>query len=400
MGKSKEPIRLRRRITPSGLTSLYLDIYLDGKRTYEYLKLYLIPEKNRADKEKNRTTLQLAEDIRAKRMVELRNGEFGFKSMYKEDTLFYPYYRAMCEARLGQESRGNWGNWYSALHHLKIYDGNENLTFRDITPEWVQGFKDYLENDAKAWGHDFRKRQDYHPLARNSKLSYFNKLRACLNHAFEERIIPYNPIRGVENFKPEEGTRMYLTIEELQKLVQTDMAYPELRRAFLFSCLTGLRRSDIAKLTWGEVHQQGAFVRLIFKQKKTGGQEYLDINEQAAELLGVRGKPQDLVFPYMISPDWQNSIIQQWVYKAGINKKISFHCGRHTFAVMMLDLGTDLYTLSKLLGHKSISTTQIYAKVLDKNKQAAVSSIPSIFGIGVTEENTTEGVIKNDKAKN
>lgn len=400
MGKSKEPIRLRRRITPSGRTSLYLDIYLDGKRTYEYLKLYLIPEKNRADKEKNRTTLQLAEDIRAKRMVELRNGEFGFKSMYKEDTLFYPYYRAMCKARLGEESRGNWGNWYSALHHLLIYDSNEQLTFRDITPEWVQGFKDYLENKAKAWGHDFRKRQDYHPLARNSKLSYFNKLRACLNHAFEERIISFNPMRGIDNFKAEEGTRMYLTIEELQKLVQTDMAYPELRRAFLFSCLTGLRRSDIAKLMWSEVHQQGSFVRLIFKQKKTGGQEYLDINEQAAELLGVRGKPQDLVFPYMISPDWQNSIIQQWVYKAGINKKISFHCGRHTFAVMMLDLGTDLYTLSKLLGHKSISTTQIYAKVLDKNKQAAVSSIPSIFGIGVTEENTTEGVIKNDKAKN
>lgn len=69
MGTSKEPIRLRRRKMPSGLTSLYLDIYLDGKRTYEYLKLYLVPEKTRADKEKNRTTLQLAEDIRAKRMV-------------------------------------------------------------------------------------------------------------------------------------------------------------------------------------------------------------------------------------------------------------------------------------------------------------------------------------------
>lgn len=257
---------------PSGLTSLYLDIYLDGKRKYEYLKLYLVPEKSRADKEKNRTTLQLAEDIRAKRMVELRNGEFGSKSMYKEDTLFYPYYQAMCEARLGQESRGNWGNWYSALHHLKIYDSNENLTFRDITPEWVQGFKDYLENDAKAWGwgHDFRKRQDYHPLARNSKLSYFNKLRACLNHAFEERIIPYNPIRGIENFKPEEGTRMYLTIEELQKLVQTDMAYPELCRAFLFSCLTGLRRSDIAKLTWGEVHQQGGIRQAHLQAEENG----------------------------------------------------------------------------------------------------------------------------------
>ncbi len=400
MGTSKEPIRLRRRKMPSGLTSLYLDIYLNGKRTYEYLKLYLVPEKTRADKEKNRTTLQLAEDIRAKRMVELRNGEYGFKSMYKEDTLFYPYYRAMCEARLGEESRGNWGNWYSALHHLKIYDGNEKLTFRDITTEWVQGFKEYLERDARAWAHDFRKRLDYHPLARNSKLSYFNKLRACLNQAFEERIIPFNPIRGVENFKAEEGTRMYLTIEELQALVNTDMAYPELRRAFLFSCLTGLRRSDIAKLTWGEVHQQGSFVRLIFKQKKTGGQEYLDINEQAAELLGERGKPQDLVFPYMISPDWQNSIIQQWVYKAGINKKITFHCGRHTFAVMMLDLGADLYTVSKLLGHKLIGTTQIYAKVLDKNKQAAVSRIPTIFGTPTEDTDTTPSEGENDTTQN
>lgn len=379
MKTPKEPIRLRRRKMATGNESLYLDIYINGQRSYEYLKLYLVPEHTRADKEKNKETLQFAEAIRAKRVVELRNGEFGFKSMYKEDTLFYPYYRAMCEARLGAESRGNWGNWYSCLHHLKIYDGNENLTFKDITTEWVQGFKDYLENDAKAWSHDFRKRLDYHPLARNSKLSYFNKLRACLNQAFEERIIQYNPIRGVENFKQEEGTRMYLTVEELQQLVQTDMDHPELRRAFLFSCLTGLRRSDIAKLTWGEVHQQGAFVRLIFKQKKTGGQEYLDINEQAAELLGERGNPQDKVFPYMISPESQNKLIQQWVYKAGINKKITFHCGRHTFAVMMLDLGADLYTVSKLLGHKQIGTTQIYAKVLDKNKQAAVKSIPKIL---------------------
>lgn len=379
MKTPKEPIRLRRRKMATGNESLYLDIYINGQRSYEYLKLYLVPEHTRADKEKNKETLQFAEAIRSKRVVELRNGEFGFKSIYKEDTLFYPYYRAMCEARLGTESRGNWGNWYSCLHHLKIYDSNEQLTFRDITTEWVQGFKDYLDKDAKAWSHDFRKRLDYHPLARNSKLSYFNKLRACLNQAFEDRIIQYNPIRGVENFKQEEGTRMYLTVEELQQLVQTDMDHPELRRAFLFSCLTGLRRSDIAKLTWGEVHQQGAFVRLIFKQKKTGGQEYLDINEQAAELLGERGNPQDKVFPYMISPESQNKLIQQWVYKAGINKKITFHCGRHTFAVMMLDLGADLYTVSKLLGHKQIGTTQIYAKVLDKNKQAAVKSIPKIL---------------------
>lgn len=375
---------------PSGLTSLYLDIYLNGKRSYEYLKLYLVPEKSRADKENNRTTLQLAEDIRAKRMVELRNGEFGFKSMYKEDTLFYPYYRAMCEARLGAESRGNWGNWFSCLHHLKIYDGNERLTFKDITPEWVQGFKDYLEKDAKAWAHDYRRRLDYHPLARNSKVSYFNKLRACLNHAFEERIIPYNPVRGVEGFKAEEGTRMYLTIEEVQKLAQTECPYPAVRTAFLFSCLTGLRRSDIQKLTWGEVVKQGDFTRLIFKQKKTGGQEYLDISPQAAELMGERGKPDERVFEDFLTPDATNHALQVWVLRAGINKKITFHCARHTFAVMMLDLGTDIYTTSKLLGHKNLSTTQIYAKVLDKNKQAAVTRIPDIFGAADTEDDSAQ----------
>lgn len=380
MTTSKEPIKLRKRKMASGNISLYLDIYLNGERTYEYLKLYLVPEKNRADKEKNRTTMQLAEDVRAKRMVELRNGEFGFKSPNKEDTLFYDYYRALCEARLGKESRGNWGNWYSCLHHLKIYDGNEKLTFEDITPEWVQGFKDYLEKDAKAWAHDYRRRLDYHPLARNSKLSYFNKLRACLNQAFNDRIIPYNPAQGIEAFKAEEGTRMYLTIEELQRLSETECSHPTVKTAFLFSCLTGLRRSDIQKLTWAEVQEQGEYTRLIFKQKKTGGREYLDISPQAAELMGERGKPDEKVFEDFLTPDSTNRILQLWVLKAGINKKITFHCGRHTFAVMMLDLGTDIYTVSKLLGHRELSTTQIYAKVLDKNKQAAVARIPNIIG--------------------
>lgn len=381
MTKSKEPIRLRRRKMPSGLTSLYLDIYLNGKRSYEYLKLYLVQEKSRADREKNRSTLQLAEDIRAKRMVELRNGEFGFKSLYKEDTLFYDYYRSLCEARLGAESRSNWGNWYSCLHHLKIYDNNERLTFRDITPEWIQGFRDYLDKEARAWAHDLRRRLGHHSLALNTKQSYFNKLRACLNQAFEERIIAYNPMRGIDGFKAEEGTRMYLTIEEVQRLSQTECPYPSVRKAFLFSCLTGLRRSDIRKLTWGEVVKQGDFTRLIFKQQKTGGQEYLDISQQAAELMGERGRSDENVFEDFLTPTATNTALQVWMFRAGIDKKITFHCARHTFAVMMLDLGTDIYTTSKLLGHKSISTTQIYAKVLDKNKQAAMSRIPTILGL-------------------
>lgn len=380
MEKSKEPIRLRQRKTPNGLTSLYLDIYLNGKRSYEYLRLYLVPEKTREDKKKNKETLQLAEAIRAKRVVELRNGEFGFKSDYAEETLFFDYYEKLCEKRFhAPDNKSNWGNWRSCLKHLEKYEPNRKITFAEITTEWVQGFKEYLENEACAWGNDYRDRIKDHKLSRNSKLSYFNKLRACLNQAFDERIIRNNPMRGVENFKAEEGTRMYLTIDEVKKLAETECEYPKIKRAFLFSCLTGLRRSDILKMTWAEVQEQSGFTRIIFRQKKTGGQEYLDITPQAAELMGERGKPNEPVFTDIHSPSCTNEAIKRWVLRAGIKKEITFHCFRHTFAVMMLDLGTDIYTVSKLLGHRELNTTQIYAKVLDKNKQAAVSNIPTIL---------------------
>lgn len=393
MADSKEPIRLRQRKMPTGNISLYLDIYLNGRRTYEYLKMYLVPELTRADREKNRETLKLADAVRAKRVVELRNGQFGFQPTTSPSIRFFDYYRAMCEKRLGTESRGNWGNWYSCLHHLKKYEKRENITFADITPEWVQGFKDYLENEAVAWGHDFRKRIKDKPLARNSKLSYFNKLRACLNQAIEEGVILTNPMRGIDGFKPEEGTRMYLTLDEVRKLAVTECEYPQIKAAFLFSCLTGLRRSDVLRLTWGDVHKQGEFTRIIFRQKKTSGQEYLDISPQAAELMGERGLPDEHVFTDIHSPSCTNNTLKLWVAKAGINKTITFHCGRHTFATLMLDIGTDIYTVSKLLGHRDLSTTQIYAKVMDKNKQAAVASIPTILppDITPTEERSPSG---------
>ena len=329
MADIKEPIKIRRKQLANGNISLYLDIYHNGRREYEFLKLYLIPEKTRADKEKNRQTLQLANSIKAKRIVDIQNGDHGFKSPFAEEVLFFDYYRAMCEKRLGTESRGNWGNWRSCLKHLEKYESNQRITLSQITPKWVQGFKDYLENEATAWGCDFRERIKDHPLARNSKLSYFNKLKACLNQAYEDRLIANNPMRGIENFKPEDGKRMYLTIEELRKLVDTVCEYPNIKRAFLFSCLTGLRRSDVIRLTWRDVQQQGNFTRIIFKQKKTSGQEYLDITPQAAELMGGRGLPEEYIFTDIHSPSCTNEAIKRWVLRAGIDKEITFHCARH-----------------------------------------------------------------------
>lgn len=172
---------------------------------------------------------------------------------------------------------------------------------------------------------------------------------------------------------------MYLTIDEVKRLAKVECEYPQIKAAFLFSCLTGLRRSDVLRITWGDVYEQGEFTRLIFKQKKTNGQEYLDITQEARVLMGERGKPTEHPFSNIHSPTCTNKAIQEWVLRAGIDKKITFHCARHTFATMMLDIGTDLYVVSKLLGHREIGTTQIYARVMDKNKQAAVAAIPSIL---------------------
>ena len=382
MEKSKEPIRLRKRTLKSGNTSLYLDIYLNGKRSYEYLNLYLVPEKTRADKEKNKETLKLADAVRAQRVVEFQNGRFGFEEGYKLDTNFLDYYRMLCEKRHeNPESLGNWGNWYSALKHLERFC-RPDMTFREVTPKFVQDFKDYLDKTARTRckrKNATEGEEDRKPLSSASKVSYFNKLRACINQAFEDGIIPRNPLRGIEGFKIEERERVYLTLEEVKAMVEAECKYPALRNAFLFSCLTGLRKSDIEKMKWSEVRQQGEFTRIVFKQKKTGGQEYIDINPQAVVFMGERRKPEDHVFPNFAYSSFYLMELKRWAMRAGITKDITFHSGRHTFAVLMLDLGADIYTVQKLLWHKEIHTTQIYAKIMDKKKQEAVCKIPDIF---------------------
>lgn len=376
----KEPVKLREKDLTNGNKSLYLDIYRDGKRVREFLKLYLIKATTPIQKEQNKQTLLMAQSIKAKRQIDIQNGEYGFSSHFKINTPFLEYYRKLCEDRHGnKESRGNWGNWYSCLQHLQRYC-DEKTIFKDITPDWIEGFKDFLDNVEKdAYKRRNNTLAEAKPLSQNSKVSYFNKLRACINQAFEDRIIPINPLRGIDGFKQDETERVYLTIDEVKKLVAAECRYPALKRAFLFSCLTGLRKSDIEKLTWGDVQKFGEFTRIIFKQKKTGGQEYLDINKQAEEYLGARGETNDRVFAGFHYSAQLLLELKRWCLTAGITKEVTFHSGRHTFAVMMITLGTDIFTVSKLLGHKEIATTQIYAKVIDKKKQDAINLIPNLF---------------------
>lgn len=329
----KEPVKLREKVLANGSRSLYLDIYRNGKRHKEYLKLYLFDAKTPAEKEQNRQTLATAQAVKAKRTIEIQNGEYTFTRQFKEDTPFLEYYRNMVEERRkNPESQGNWGNWRSCLRYLELYC-DESTTFRDVTPEFVSGFKSFLENVEKDVYKRTtgvrRERDTFQGLSQNSKVSYFNKLRACINHAFDERIIAVNPLRGIEGFKAAESKRDYLTLEEVRTLASTSCRFPILKRAFLFSCLTGLRKSDIQKLTWGEVQKFGDFTRIVFRQKKTGGQEYLDISPQAERYMGERGKPDDNVFSGFTYGSWTSVELKRWAWEAGIHKDLTFHCSRH-----------------------------------------------------------------------
>lgn len=358
----KEPIRLRQRVTSTGLISLYLDVYLNGRRSYEYLRLYLVPERCREDKRKNAETLQLAEAIRAKRVVELRNGEYGFKGVSGGDVNFLSYYVNLMNTK-GEHTRLS---WRSAINLLECFDERLSVrTWADIDKNYIKRFLQFLE------------RSD---LSQNSRFVYFSKIVACCNKAVADGIIQYSPVVGVEKPKKVDTKRQYLSVEEVRRLAETDCKYPRLKDAFLFSCLTGLRYSDVVAIKWGNVVVNDGFTRIVFSQKKTKGLEYLDITPEAAVLMGERGDRDESIF---VLPGCKVTVtenLQRWCDDAGITKHITFHCARHTFATMMIELDTDLYTVSKLLGHRNIATTQIYAKIVDKKKQEAVLRVPSILG--------------------
>jgi integrase len=368
----------QRKQTKSGSISLFLEIYkgttttsagkVKNLRDYEYLNLYLIDRpKNPLERQHNKETLELAKGIKAKRELEIKNGMYGFASEFKVNTNFIDYFTNLMEKR--KQSKGNYDNWDSTLKHLIKFAGTK-VSFREIDQNFCENFKDYLQNTAK--------KKSGQSLSSSSVSSYFNKFRACLKEAVKQKIILSNPALDVTNPKAVESKREYLTLNELKNIVKADCRYEVLKRAFIFSCLTGLRWSDINNLKWSEVQNTNEGWRITFHQQKTKGLQYLDISEQARGFLGEAGNPNEKVFTGLKYSSYMNVELSKWMMRSGITKNITFHCARHTFAVLQLSLGTEIFTLSKLLGHSELKTTQIYAKIIDEKKREAANKIPDI----------------------
>ena len=346
-------VKLRQKAISGSRQSLYLDFYPaiqhpeTGKPTRrEFLGLYLFEKaKNPIDKQHNKETLQLAEQIKQKRENYLNKPEIytGYekeqlKIKEQGEQNFVEYFKTLADKR----KASNHDNWVSAYSYLNTFT-NGNLKFADLNEKFCNDFKEYLLTTKSN-------KSSKTTLSQNSAVSYFNKVKATLKQAYKDGYLQTDFNRKIETIKQAETQRNFLTIEELNTLVKTDCQNLLLKRAALFSALTGLRFSDIQKLIWGEleyIEGNGYFIQ--FKQQKTKGVEMMPISEQAYSLLGERKEPSDNVFEGLTYSAYSNKHLYQWIGAAGITKDITFHCFRHTFATLQLSKGTDIYTVSKML---------------------------------------------------
>ena len=373
-------ISLSQRKLKDGRISLSIEFYRgseiteDGKRkhlrSFENLDSYLINDpKTAKEKKENKEVLEFAENVVAIRKAEYAQGRFELKNTTKAKRVFLNFFAELTEEKQTLDSSNNYGNWYSTLQHLKKVVP-KNLTFDEIDENFIKKVRKYFEKDAIS--------KSEIPLSQNSKYSYFNKFKAALRNAFDNGYLTINYAAKIKSFEQAESQREYLTFDELQSLAKAECKYPVLKKAFLFSCLAGLRWSDINTMLWSEVRDEGGLFKINFRQVKTDGVEYLYISKQARELLGERQDPQDRVFKGLKYGMTYNTEIIRWCNRAAVPKHIAFHSARHTNAVLLLENGADIYTVSKRLGHREIRTTAIYAKIVDKKMQEAAEIIPEL----------------------
>jgi integrase len=286
----------------------------------------------------------------------------------KADTDFIEYLRNLIKRRSVDVGESINSQWNLMLKRIEDFAQGKPIRFGDLTPQWLEGFRNYLIT---------KKSENGKTLSPNSQKLYLTHFKTVLINAYKDEILTTDLSKKLQPIRGEETQRTHLTIEELQTLANTSFKYDEIRRAALFSALTGLRHSDIKKLTWGEITgDKTKEPRIEFRQKKTKGVLYLPMSSQALALCGKRQKDdEEKVFPELLKTEHINPPIREWVAKAGIEKHITFHCFRHTYATLQIASGTDIYVVSKLLGHTNVVTTQKYAKVVDSKKQKAANAI-------------------------
>lgn len=380
-------IELRNRKLPSGNRSLYLEFYeKGGKRTYESLNLFLIPERNDNDRRVNENTLSHALKIKAERILgiekEPETTEDGtppsriFAEWMEEYEVYLRDVKKVSQSYCRNvHSMTNIINSY--LRHIR----RPRMLLAKVDKKFYKDLLLYLKDVYK----NAKSPDDQKALSEKTLLLVQTTFNTMLNHAVREGLLKKNPFYELEvkeKFKKTESFREYLTIDELKALAEVPTGSPITKQTFLFCCFTGLRYSDMTALRWKDIQNtdDGEVIHIPSMQK-TKRPVIVPLGIQAKKWLPEKEgvNPEDKVFPDAPLTCNANRALKHMTERAGINKTISFHCSRHSFATMMLTLGADLYTVSKLLGHSSVKHTQIYARIIDRKKDEAVNLADSVF---------------------
>jgi integrase len=343
-------VKLRRKPLKNGGHSLYLDTFVDGVRSYEFLGLYLT-----GDRLADAQTQRIAEATRTKRELALASAEHNVAIMSSDED-FLAWFDT-CAAKT------TYRNYRSALKHLRDFTGGK-LQMRGVRKELCRQFRDYLlEKCAKS----------------NTAAMYWKCFRVVVREARATGRIGGDPLEGIRSPRGESGERPFLTIEEVRALASAKCTHvrttrhEEVRRAFLFACFTGLRFGDVRDLTWAQIDARAITVRM----EKTNDVVVVPLSDQVREILGARGKRDERVFGISTQGATYRHL-ERWAAAAGIEKKIGFHTARHTFATLALSADVDVLTVSKLLGHRDLRQTQIYAKLIDRKREEAVAKLPRL----------------------
>lgn len=278
----------------------------------------------------------------------------------------------ICELLKGQQTtlRSNTqkGN-LSMMAKLLDFAGGD-VSIRKINTDFCVGFAKYLLGSVKV----------------NSARTYLQKLHALIHCAVKSGFIPYNPMPPISDLLPryKAPEREYLDRNEIRRLERTSCSHEMTKMAFLFACHTGLRISDIETLTWSDIYrQQGKYI-IAKIQVKTGVEVRIPLDAAAEDILiqlQNQHQPQkDKHVFALLSRTTISQDLKEWTEAAGIEKHVTFHVARHTFATLMITQKTDIYTVSQLCGHTNVQTTLVYVRLVDSARFEAMENMDKLFG--------------------
>lgn len=338
----------------------YLDIIKNRRHHWRALGIKVAKTKEGKAKQK-----QVIEELRLKIELQEFRGEFSLVDFDARHKALKDYAVEVAENSKSKTII------MIMVKFLTQYDKHD-VSIGGVDTAFIEGFKKYLLEKAN--------------ITQKSAYSYFSMFKFIMRRAVIDGIIMINPcdkVRGISNCEVEKDV---LTAEEIRLLANTECIGKygeEVKRAFLFACNTGLRHSDIQSLKWGDIVQENKEWILHKRQIKTHNTVDIVLNSTAIALIGVGDalhNANEMIFSSLkdVVRQSTNLFIKRWVKSAGINKSVSWHTARRTFATLLLETGTDVFTTQRLMGHTQIQMTSIYAKSNMNIKAKAVKALDAL----------------------